>query len=93
MNTPRIPPAGLGQSNQGRSHVVRSHDVEEVAVVGVEGHDVVDGLAGGQLQRPLVGHGHVRPEGELWRRRQVGTGAERCRRLFYFIFFNSAGKC
>lgn len=44
---------------------MRSHDIKEVAVTGVEGHDVVDRFAGGQLQCPLIGEGHVRQEGQL----------------------------
>ena len=45
--------------------MVRGHEIKEVAVVGVEGHDVVDCFAGGQLQSPLTGQGHVRQEGQL----------------------------
>ncbi len=50
---------------QPHSYVVRGHEVKEVAVVGVEGHDVVDRFAGWQLQCPLTGQGHVRQEGQL----------------------------
>lgn len=45
--------------------MVRGHEIKEVAVAGVKGHDVVDCLAGRQLQCPLVGQGHVRQEGQL----------------------------
>lgn len=47
------------------AYVVRGHDIKKVAVVGVEGHDVVDGFAGWQLRGPLTGQGHVREEGQL----------------------------
>lgn len=50
---------------QPHSYMVRGHDIKEVSVVGVEGHDVVDCFAGGQLQCPLIGQGHVRQEGQL----------------------------
>lgn len=50
---------------QPHSYMVRGHEVKEVAVVGVEGHDVVDCFAGWQLQCPLTGQGHVRQEGQL----------------------------
>lgn len=48
------------------SYMVRGHEIKVVAVVGVEGHDVMDRLAGRQLQCPLIGQGHVRQEGQLW---------------------------
>lgn len=47
------------------SYMVRGHEIKEVPVVGVKGHDMVDGLAGWQLQCPLIGHGHVRQQGQL----------------------------
>ena len=47
------------------SYMVRGHEIKVVAVVGVEGHDVMDRLAGWQLQCPLIGQGHVRQEGQL----------------------------
>lgn len=45
--------------------MMRGHDVQVVPVVGVEGHDGVDRLAGWKLERPLVGRGHVGREGQL----------------------------
>lgn len=45
--------------------MVRGHEIKVVAVAGVKGHEVVDRLTGWQLERPLVGQGHVRQEGEL----------------------------
>lgn len=45
--------------------MVRGHEIKVVAVVGVKGHEVVDRLAGWQLECPLVGQGHVRQKGEL----------------------------
>lgn len=55
---------------QTHTYMVRGHEIKVVAVVGVEGHDVVDRFAGWQLQRPLIGQGHVRQEGQLWKRHQ-----------------------
>lgn len=49
----------------GVTHVMGGHDVQVVPVVGVEGHDRVDRLAGRQPQRPLAGRGHVGREGQL----------------------------
>lgn len=50
---------------QPHSYMARGHEIKEVAIVGVEGHDVVDRFAGWQLQCPLIGQGHVRQEGQL----------------------------
>lgn len=50
---------------QPHSYVVRGHEIKEVAVAGVEGHDVVDRFDSWQLQCPLISHGHVRQEGHL----------------------------
>lgn len=50
--------------------MVRGHEIKVVAVAGVQGHEVVHRLTGWQLERPLVGQGHVRQEGELWIRRR-----------------------
>lgn len=40
--------------------MMRGHDIKKVAVVGIEGHDVVYCFVGSQLQHPLIGRGHVR---------------------------------
>lgn len=56
---------------QSHTHMVRGHEIKIVAVIGVEGHDVVDRFAGWQLQSPLIGQGHVRQEGQLRKRHQV----------------------
>lgn len=45
--------------------MVRGHEIKVVAVIGVKGHEVVHRFTGWQLERPLVGQGHVRQEGEL----------------------------
>lgn len=58
------------------SYMVRGHEIEKVPVVGVEGHDVVDWFAGWQLQCPLISHGHVRQEGQLWKRHKGGDREE-----------------
>lgn len=41
-------------------YMMRGHDIKKVAVVGIEGHDVVYCFVGSQLQHPLIGCGHVR---------------------------------
>lgn len=54
------------------SYMVRRHEIKEVSVVGVQGHDVVDRLAGWQLQCRLIGQGQVGQEGQLRRRKSRG---------------------
>lgn len=54
-----------GQLLQPHSYMVRGHEIKEVAVAGVEGHDVVDRFDSWQLQCPLISQGHVRQEGQL----------------------------
>ena len=45
---------------------MRRHEIKEVAVVRIEGHDGVDRLAGRELEGPLIGQGEVLQEGQLW---------------------------
>lgn len=81
QQTPRLLP---------RSYMVGGHEIKVVAVAGVEGHDVVDGFAGGQPQRPLVGQGHVRQEGQLWKSEPESVWLVRAHmRNFFFFFFSN----
>ena len=45
---------------------MRRHEIKEVAVIRIEGHDGVDRLAGWELEGPLIGQGEVLQEGQLW---------------------------
>lgn len=54
-----------GGCPQLNAYMVRGHEIKEVPVAGVEGHDMVDSFACCQLQCPLTGHSQVWPEGQL----------------------------
>lgn len=69
---------GLELSLQPHSYMVRGHEIKKIPVFGVEGHDVMNGFTGWQLQCPLVSQGHVREEGQLWKKQEGNRAQNVC---------------